>query len=188
MDGVAWGEDAIELEKTLYYAYVSLSRHYKTITTAQPTYSASEFTPISVLQDQSPLSINVNDQSAEFNPSSDKAPIPVLRDELSTSMDIDDPLPSLRFGQSQNNDGTPPSSILPANGLSYQDMDSEDRGTSKLSETQRQKRREKAKMRKIALRKASLTAQRSSHLDHKFPCPAHSCDRRLNRAGVLDHV
>ena len=64
-DGIAWGEDVIELKMSLYYAHMSLSRHYKTITTTQPTHPAS--TPIPVPQDQSPMSINTESRMTHFH-------------------------------------------------------------------------------------------------------------------------
>jgi hypothetical protein len=215
-DGVAWGEDAIELEKSLYYAYTSLSRHYKTTTIIQPSYPASISS--SVFQDQSPMSIDMYGslpspfcQSpnhyhhiafSSTPPASDSGattatpfahpastPTSVFTDQPPMFIGMDNSLPS-SFGQSQTNDNVASSSAPPADGLSRQGMHSPHANmvTSKLSEAQKRVRREKNRMRKIALRHASKTSERDTHPEHKFPCPARHCARRFNRTGVLDHV
>jgi JmjC domain, hydroxylase len=199
-DGIAWGEDEIELEKSLYYAYTSLSRRYKTTTIIQPSHPAS--TSFSVFQNQSPMPIDVDDSlpsqfqnhnhniaSSSALPVTTSTSISIFVDQPPMLIDIDNSLP-LSFGQSQNNDNVTSNSALPTGSSSHQNMHNghADRVTSKLSETQRQKRREKTKIRKLALRVASKTAERDTRPDHKFICPAPLCARRFNRTGVLDRV
>jgi hypothetical protein len=165
-DGKAWGDDPIELEKTLYYAYLSLTRRYKMASATQPACPA--FTSSSIIHGQS-------------------API----NEETTPMDIPDgPLPSPAYGQSQHNDDLPSSSSLPADDLSCQDKGGScsDKRSSKLSTAKKQKRREKTKQRQIAQRRALLIAELPLALGQIFPCPAPSCGRKLNKTGVLDHL